>query len=85
LNQPQDSDFASEGGTGSLAGGSEPVTQETEEDLAKTIGRYACDPVAARQLQRLNAFSLPTDSTAMFQGLLQKLEQTERAPLRGSS
>lgn len=55
------------------------MTQENEKDLAKIIGRYARDPVAARQLQRLTVFSLPADSAEMFQGLLEKLEQRERA------
>jgi hypothetical protein len=61
------------------------MTQETERDLAKIIGRYARDPVAARQLQRLSVFSLPADSTAMFQGLLEKLEQRERAQSAAST
>jgi hypothetical protein len=59
------------------------MTQEIQKDLAKIIGRYASDPVAARQRQGLNVFSLPEDSTAMFQGLLEKLEQRERAQSAG--
>jgi hypothetical protein len=61
------------------------MTQETEKDLAKIIGRYARDPVAIRQLQRLNVFTLPADSTKMFQGLLEKLEQRERAQSTAST
>lgn len=61
------------------------MTQEAEKDLAKTIGRYARDPVATRQLQRLDVFSLPAETTAMFQGLLEKLDQRERAQCLDSS
>lgn len=61
------------------------MTEEIQKDLAKIIGLYTSDPVAARQLQGLNVFSLPEDSTAMFQGLLEKLEQRERVQSAGSA
>jgi hypothetical protein len=61
------------------------MTHEPQNELANVIRRYASDPVASRQLQRHSVFALPPDSTAMFQGLLEKLNQTERAQAAGSA